>query len=52
LAHLHEHPKLFAHNAAIEDNKDYELLRQFLQKNSGYISIKDFEIKSLIESTD
>jgi hypothetical protein len=41
--------KLFAHNAAIEDNKNYHLLRQFLQKNSGYINIKDFEIKSLIE---
>lgn len=41
--------RLFAHNAAIQDNKDYELLRQFLQKNSGYISIKDFEIKALIE---
>lgn len=41
--------RLFAHNAAMQDNKDYELLRQFLQKNSGYISIKDFEIKALIE---
>lgn len=26
---------LFAHNAAIRDNKEYELLRQFLKKNSG-----------------
>lgn len=41
--------RLFAHSASMEDNKDYELLRQFLQKNSGYISIKDFEIKGLIE---
>lgn len=41
--------RLFAHNAAMQDNKDYELLRQFLQKNSGYINIKDFEIKALIE---
>ncbi len=36
--------KLFVDNAAMQDNKDYELLRQFLQKNSGYINIKDFEI--------
>jgi hypothetical protein len=41
--------RLFAHNAAIQDDKNYELLRQFLRKNSGYISIKDFEIKALVE---
>jgi hypothetical protein len=41
--------RLFSHNSAIEDNKDYGLLRQFLQKNAGYINIKDFEIKALVE---
>jgi hypothetical protein len=41
--------KLFANNEAMQDDKDYELLRQFLRKNSGYISIKDYEIKALVE---
>ncbi len=41
--------RLFAHNEAMQDKKEYDLLRQFLQKNSGYINIKDFEIKELIE---
>ncbi|WPO49044.1 P-loop ATPase, Sll1717 family [Pseudomonas sp. S1Bt23] len=41
--------KLFSHNEAIKEDKSYELLRQFLKKNSGYINIKDFEIKGLVE---
>lgn len=41
--------KMFAHNAAIQEDKSYDLLRQFLSKNSGYINIKDFEIKGLVE---
>lgn len=41
--------KLFANNEAIKEDKSYELLRQFLKKNSGYIDIKDFEIKNLVE---
>jgi len=41
--------KLFAFNEAISSNKDYELLRQFLKKNSGYIDIKEYEIKELVK---
>ncbi|UVK90207.1 hypothetical protein LOY52_09090 [Pseudomonas sp. B21-051] len=41
--------KMFSNNAAIQEDKSYELLRQFLNKNSGYINIKDFEIKGLVE---
>lgn len=41
--------RIFVENAAIADDKNYELLRQFLRKNSGYINIKDYEIKSLVE---
>ena len=41
--------KLFAFNEAISSNKDYELLRQFLKKNSGYIDIREYEIKELIK---
>ena len=41
--------KLFAFNEAISNNKDYELLRQFLKKNSGYIDIREYEIKELIK---
>ncbi len=40
--------KLFANNNAIGESKDFELLRQFLKKNSGYIDIREFEITSLI----
>lgn len=41
--------KLFAFNQAVSDNKDYELLRQFLKKNSGYINIKEYEIRELVK---
>ena len=41
--------RLFAFNEAISSNKDYELLRQFLKKNSGYIDIREYEIKELIK---
>jgi hypothetical protein len=40
--------KLFSENAAVENDSHYELLRQFLKKNAGYINIRDFEIKALI----
>lgn len=40
--------KLFAFNEAVSANNDYRLLRQFLEKNSGYISIKEYEIKELV----
>lgn len=41
--------KLFSENEAISENGKYELLKQFLRKNSGYINIKDGEIKELIK---
>lgn len=41
--------KLFAFNEAISNNKEYELLRQFLKKNSGYIDIKEYEISELVK---
>lgn len=41
--------KMFAYNAAIRSDKSYNLLRQFLDKNSGYISIKEYEIKELVK---
>ncbi len=41
--------KLFAFNENVSDNKNYELLRQFLKKNSGYIDIQEYEIKELIK---
>lgn len=40
--------KLFAFNEATKQSKDFELLRQFLQKNSGYININELEVKQLI----
>lgn len=40
--------KLFTDNLAVSDNKDCQLLVQFLRKNSGYINIKESEIKELI----
>lgn len=42
--------KLFADNQAIKNNKDYAQLSQFLKKNSGYIDIKEAQIKELIET--
>lgn len=41
--------KMFVQNEAIKEGKDYTLLNQFLQKNSGYIDIRDYEIKELIQ---
>jgi energy-coupling factor transporter ATP-binding protein EcfA2 len=41
--------KLFTDNLAVSDNKDYQLLAQFLKKNSGYINIKESEIKELVK---
>ena len=40
--------KLFADNQALSSNKSYELLLKFLNKNSGYINIKENQIKELI----
>lgn len=41
--------KMFAFNEAISSNKDYELLRQFIKKNSGYVEIREYEIRELIK---
>lgn len=41
--------KLFVDNPAMSENKEYALLRQFLNKNSGYIKITELEVKELIE---
>lgn len=41
--------RTFANSAAVASNRDYELLRQFLDKNSGYIDIRDFEIRELVQ---
>lgn len=40
--------KMFVDNPAVIDDKEYSLLKQFLQKNSGYIKINELEIKQLI----
>ncbi len=42
--------KLFSENKVIENNKNFNLLKQFLDKNSGYINIKGTDIKELIET--
>ena len=41
--------KLFSENQAIQNNKEYNLLLQFLKKNSGYIDLRETEIKELIK---
>lgn len=40
--------KLFSENKAVENNKDYNLLRQFISRNSGYIDVRESETKELI----
>lgn len=41
--------KLFLNNEAIQFDREFEKLRQFLSKNSGYIDIRELEIKELVE---
>jgi hypothetical protein len=41
--------KMFVDNPAIEDSKEYGLLKEFLKKNSGYIRINELEVKELIK---
>ena len=41
--------KMFSENSAVSNNKDYEALKQFLSKNSGYIDIRESEVKELIK---
>ena len=40
--------RMFVDHPAIAESKDYALLRAFLDKNSGYIRVNEFEIKQLI----
>lgn len=40
--------KLFTQNQAALQSKEYSLLEQFLKKNSGYIDIRESEIKELV----
>lgn len=42
--------KMFTQNEAVKESKQYVLLQQFLEKNSGYINIDKFEIKQLVQS--
>ncbi|EGR2405776.1 hypothetical protein DYA88_17485, partial [Vibrio cholerae] len=37
--------KLFSDNYAAKESKDYSLLEQFLKRNSGYIDIRESEVK-------
>jgi len=41
--------KLFSDNKAIENNRNFTLLGQFLKKNSGFIDIQGSEVKELVE---
>lgn len=41
--------KLFTENQAVQSNKEYDLLKHFLQKNSGYIDIRESEVKELVK---
>lgn len=41
--------KLFSDNQAVQSNKEYELLKQFVLKNSGYIDVRGSEVKELID---
>lgn len=42
--------KLFSNNHAVRESKDYILLEQFLQRNSGYIDIREAEVKELVKT--
>jgi len=41
--------KLFSENESISSNKDYDQLRQFIQKNSGFISIDKNQIDEIVK---
>ncbi|MCE8019904.1 hypothetical protein HOP51_07215 [Halomonas sp. MCCC 1A11036] len=41
--------KLFADNKAVENNKDYSLLKNFIKRNSGFIDVRESETKELIK---
>lgn len=41
--------KMFSDNQAAQNSKEYDLLKHFLSKNSGYIDIKESEIKEIVK---
>ena len=41
--------KLFSDNQAAKSSKDYLLLEQFLKRNSGYIDVRESEVKELVK---
>ncbi|GGY47939.1 hypothetical protein GCM10011297_21000 [Bacterioplanes sanyensis] len=40
--------KMFSDNQAAQNAKEYDLLKHFISKNSGYIDIRESEVKELI----
>jgi hypothetical protein len=40
--------KMFVAHPAVVESKDFQLLKQFLEKNSGYIKINELELKELV----
>ncbi|MGI2820060.1 P-loop ATPase, Sll1717 family [Vibrio fluvialis] len=41
--------KLFSDNYAAKESNDYILLEQFLKRNSGYIDVRESEVKELVK---
>lgn len=41
--------KLFSFNEAVASNRDYELLRQFIKKNTGFIEIDRNQVDELVK---
>ncbi|WP_341327001.1 hypothetical protein [Methylotuvimicrobium sp. KM2] len=41
--------KMFSDNQAAQNAKEYDLLKHFISKNSGYIDIRESEVKELIK---
>ena len=41
--------KLFSENQAVQNHSDYKNLNKFLSKNSGFIDIRESEIKEVVE---
>ncbi len=41
--------KMFSDNQAAQNAKEYDLLKHFISKNSGYIDVRESEVKELIK---
>lgn len=41
--------KLFTKNQSVKESKDYVLLEHFLNRNSGYIDVRESEVKELVK---